>query len=603
MAADTLSVEALGAEARKLPGTWVDSFFQERYMRLVLKREGPAIASAMAVYEKIRPKDEAAGAFIHLGRGAAHQVGGRHDSAEIHYKSAQDWWEQHNGAKVYLQHLLVHRAGNFQMQSKYDEAVTMKYKALELLDNEKDRATQKVSIANFFVAIGEPDKALDLLGGVVQVLEESRDTITLAIAVSTEGIALLKKNEYAKSLECFQRTLSLRRSIGQKNLFQETLQNIAVSLGKLGQWQAALDTLKSAEKLDATFKQGQTRVQLATGDALFHLNRLPEADLYLLPCLENSRTRKQYQIAFEAATLLSMSKKQQGKPAEALDFLTQRIAFKDSLFSKEKEKIIQETATKYETREKQAEIAALKLEKHLTNQRNGWIATFLFSLGGAIAWFVRYRHRREKAMLEKDIATKRLENEVLEKGLETKRLENEVLLANENLNRQNLENAAREIGLHKTQLEEFMALMVEKNTKIEALQSKIEQASLPGESNPLRKNTPNDDDIEALFQTSLLTETDWQRFQKHFEKVFPGILNRLKIQFPELSTAELRLVLLSKMGLKSKETANLLGISPDSVRKLKYRFKKKMGLSEEELLEKVGAPIEEKTGAGRRAEL
>jgi hypothetical protein len=30
LAADTLSTEALTAEARKLPGTWADTFFQKR---------------------------------------------------------------------------------------------------------------------------------------------------------------------------------------------------------------------------------------------------------------------------------------------------------------------------------------------------------------------------------------------------------------------------------------------------------------------------------------------------------------------------------------------------------------------------------------------
>ncbi len=244
---------------------------------------------------------------------------------------------------------------------------------------------------------------------------------------------------------------------------------------------------------------------------------------------------------------------------------------KDSLYNKEKEKIIQEAAFKYETREKQAEIAALKMEKQYTAQRNGWAAVFLLSLVVGGAGFLRYRHRREKTMLEKD--------------LETHRLQNEVLLANENLSRQSLENAARELDLHKAQLQEFTALMLEKNTRIEALQSKIEAAELPGESNPDRNTAFDSGDLDALFQVSLLTETDWQRFQRHFEKVFPGVLSQLKIQYPELSTAELRLVLLTKMGLKSGEIAGLLGISPESVRKLKYRFKKKMSLSEEELLD------------------
>lgn len=92
-------------------------------------------------------------------------------------------------------------------------------------------------------------------------------------------------------------------------------------------------------------------------------------------------------------------------------------------------------------------------------------------------------------------------------------LENEVLLANENLNRQTLENATRELELHKTQLEEFMALMLEKNTTIEALQSSIRESPLEVESNSGKQNSPKNDDVEALFQTSLLTETDWHRFQ------------------------------------------------------------------------------------------
>jgi DNA-binding CsgD family transcriptional regulator len=46
-------------------------------------------------------------------------------------------------------------------------------------------------------------------------------------------------------------------------------------------------------------------------------------------------------------------------------------------------------------------------------------------------------------------------------------------------------------------------------------------------------------------------------------------------------------VLLTKMGLKTNEIAVFIGISPESVRKLRYRFKKKMGISEEELLDSV----------------
>lgn len=573
--ADTLSAEALVAEARKLPGTWADTFFQKRCYGFIHNPNPRALLAAASSYEKIRPDDEAAGAFIHFSRGVALNYSGKLDSSEIHFKLAQDWYEK-KGDKKHLYDVLDCRSGTSTLRGRYDEAILLKYKALEIQENEADRMYIKVTIANTFINKGDTVNPFELLQEPVRYFEEARDTFNLAFALTIQGNAYARKNNYAKCLELNQKAFLLRRAIGQKGVMLENLNNIARSHGKLGNWQAALDTLSAAEKLMAAtgFRNGQMFIQSATGEALFYLNRLTEADAVLLQNLEICRAQKKFTLAAPAADWLSKSKKMQGKIAEALEFREQNIAFKDSLYNKEKEKIIQEAAFKYEAREKQAEIAALKMEKQYTAQRNGWAAVFLLSFVGGGVGFLRYRHRREKALLEKD--------------LETHRLENEVLLANENLHRQSLENAARELDLHKTQLQEFTALMLEKNTRIEALQSKIDAAEQPGESSSSARNVALDgDDVDALFQVSLVTETDWQRFQRHFEKVFPGLLGRLKIQYPELTTAEQRLVLLTKMGLKSGEIADLLGISSDSVRKLKYRFKKKMSLSEEELLEEL----------------
>jgi DNA-binding CsgD family transcriptional regulator len=574
LAADTLSTGALTAEARKLPGTWADTFFQKRCYGFIQTPNPRALFAAASNYERIRPDDEAAGAFIHFSRGVAQNNSGKLDSSEFHFKQAQDYYEK-KGSKKYLYNVLDCRSGTSTMRGRFDEAILLKYKALEIQENEADRMYIKVSIANTFIHKGDTTSPFELLLEPVRFFEETRDTINWAFALTIQGNAYARKNNYTKCLELNQKAFLLRRAIGQKGTMLENINNMARSHGKLGNWQAALDTLSTAEKLMAAtgLRNGQTFIQLATGEALFHLNRLSEADVVLLQNLEICRARKQYALAAPAADLLSKSKKMQGKIAESLEFREQNVAMKDTLYSKEKEKIIQDAASKYETREKAAEIVALKLEKQLSDQRNLLGGGFLLSVVGAGAWFLRYRHRREKDLLEKDIATKRLENEVL--------------LATENLNRTTLENNARELDIHKAQLEEFTALMLEKNAKIEALQSFKGESSSDVESNSAMQNALNDDDVDALFQSALLNETDWQRFQKHFEKVFPGILNRLKIEYQELSIAELRLVLLTKMGLKTNEIAVFIGISSESVRKLRYRFKKKMGISEEEMLDSV----------------
>lgn len=570
--ADTLSADALAAEARKLPETWADTLFQTLVWNLLPQQNGPAIKTAMSAYEKIRPGNEAAEAFIHFGRGIAYQFAGRLDSADIHYKLAQDGYQK-KGDKEYLIQVLDCRATNSDLRGRFDEAIALKYQILDLTNDEQRRMYLKTAIAHTLIAKGDTAALLELLQAPLRYFEQARDTFTYTWVLTAQANAFGLKNDHVKCVELHQKALLLRRQIGKMAHLPENLSAIARTFIKLGNWQEALDTVKVAEKIltQLNAKQGLPVFQIVAGEALFHLNRLPEADALLLPNFENARARGRYPIAAKAALLLSKSKKQQGKPAEALDFQTHHLAFKDSVYTKEKEKIIQETAAKYETREKQAQIASLERENQLARERNFWIGGLSLVLLLSGVWFARFRQRKLKEALEKDLAAAKLENDLL--------------LAQEQMQAQAIENHQKELENNRQQLADFTAHLIEKKHQIEALRAKLGNPKQAGTA--VADNAPgtNESDIKALFGQSLVTDSDWETFKKYFEKVFPDFLTRLKIQYPELSTAELRLVLLTKMGLKSKEIADLIGISTDSVYKVKYRFKKKMGVSEEELLD------------------
>ncbi len=351
LAADTLSAEAITAEARKLPGTWADTFFQTRGFLFIEKNNPRALNMIAALYENVRPNDEDTGAFVNFCRGVAHNYVGKLDSSDISFKLAQDYYEK-KGDKKYLFHVLDCRSGTSTMRGRFDEAILLKYKALEIQEKEADRMYIKVTIANTFIQKGDTINPFGLLPEPIVFFEKTRDTLNWAFGLTIQGNAYARKNDYAKCLELNQKALLLRRAFGLKGVMLENMNNVARSHGKLGIWQASLDTLSSAEKLMAEtgFRNGQHFIQFATGEALFHLNRLSEADPILLQSLENCLARKQYAIAAPAADLLSKSKKMQGKIAESLAFREQNVAIKDSLFNKEKEKIILETTTKYETR-------------------------------------------------------------------------------------------------------------------------------------------------------------------------------------------------------------------------------------------------------------
>jgi DNA-binding CsgD family transcriptional regulator len=91
--------------------------------------------------------------------------------------------------------------------------------------------------------------------------------------------------------------------------------------------------------------------------------------------------------------------------------------------------------------------------------------------------------------------------------------------------------------------------------------------------------------LSELYQFKILTEGDWQQFKMLFDKVHPGYINGLRKKFPDLSPAEERQFLLIKLDIDNKECANMLGISAPSVKKNRYRLKKKFNLAEQDSLD------------------
>ena len=83
----------------------------------------------------------------------------------------------------------------------------------------------------------------------------------------------------------------------------------------------------------------------------------------------------------------------------------------------------------------------------------------------------------------------------------------------------------------------------------------------------------------------VMTETDCNQFRLYFDSVYPGMITRVTKSFNQITSAELRLFLLIKLAIGNKEVSTMLAISPDSVKKTRYRLKKKLNLPEEASLD------------------
>ena len=71
-------------------------------------------------------------------------------------------------------------------------------------------------------------------------------------------------------------------------------------------------------------------------------------------------------------------------------------------------------------------------------------------------------------------------------------------------------------------------------------------------------------------------DNDWENFEKYFQQVHTDFEAKVRENFEDLTSNEMRLVSLMKMNLSSKEIGNILNVSPESVKKARYRLKKKL---------------------------
>lgn len=123
-------------------------------------------------------------------------------------------------------------------------------------------------------------------------------------------------------------------------------------------------------------------------------------------------------------------------------------------------------------------------------------------------------------------------------------------------------------------LDELQSQVDEKERDLEQLVTSIEKSSKTEES-----TNYNGIQMEELLLRPILTEEDWVNFQKSFDEIYPGVIDRMQNDYSNLTQADLRYLVLAYLNLTHKEMAALLAISADSLRVSWHRLRKKLNLS------------------------
>lgn len=285
----------------------------------------------------------------------------------------------------------------------------------------------------------------------------------------------------------------------------------------------------------------------ALADLYINQGKVAEAEKWLPMAKQATQSQGNEFDKFQLCTLLSNYYLRQGNGVLALKYRDSTQYWTEVLEKRRGKNVQIQADLKLETERRQN--AEMTLDENIRQQKLNRIITIVIILLVTGLAFV-------------GILRQRLLMKVREKELKIKQQEAEKLLLLEQ------EKAKREQMLAQLKLEEFTNIIVAKNKQIEMLEAENERGS-------------NDASIRQLQHNSLLTEDQWANFKLLFEKVHTGYLQRLKEKIPSISPAEIRFMALAKLKLDSKEMASSLGVSPNAVRNVWFRLRKKIDLPEE----------------------
>lgn len=110
-------------------------------------------------------------------------------------------------------------------------------------------------------------------------------------------------------------------------------------------------------------------------------------------------------------------------------------------------------------------------------------------------------------------------------------------------------------------------------------------------ANLLPKMVPEDklvkQEIKTIVDENLQTDKAWNEFMMHFEQVHPHFFDALRAICPSISPTDLRLAAYIRIGLSTKEIAQILNNTPQSIKISRHRLRKKLNLDKDDKLENL----------------
>jgi DNA-binding CsgD family transcriptional regulator len=197
----------------------------------------------------------------------------------------------------------------------------------------------------------------------------------------------------------------------------------------------------------------------------------------------------------------------------------------------------------------------------------------------SVSIFLHYRYRKMKALVyeEKEAAFLEAHRIVETEKQKAIQLANRLIEEKKEMAvqeaREIIERAKEEARQLQAQVTTTSVMLANKTDYLMQLQEKLKTS----DNNEYKR-------IAKEIKTNLTEADHWSDFIKNFNLLHSHYVDNIIKKHPDLTSNEVRLICFILSGLSNKEVAGIFSVEPESVKKARYRLKKKLNLTEEESL-------------------
>jgi tetratricopeptide (TPR) repeat protein len=524
------------------PDLIVDSVYEGLSYALMNQGRFPQLFSHLDFYQKRKGSIHRASALRTLMNGYYYSHNDKIDSADIYFRHAVNEYQQlktPDGEAAAYSGLI----GNALFRNDYKSALSLQYKALNIYEQLGDSVSIYAVLGHMALVheyLGDTTKALSLLHQSLHYYERTNKQKEKAHTIIMLASLYHRLYKYDNALSYALIALPIFEKLGDPGRIAQTNNLLGTIYYGQKNWNKAINYFYKSKELGIDKRQ-IPHIDLNIAASYESLGKTDSALALYQSLLANTNASN----TIKAKAQLSLSDYYQNAQQYnvALSHYREYKRLSDSVYSAEKARSLNELNVRYETEKNKEVIQRLKSEQKVDRLRK---LAYLLALALTVAlctiiiFLLRKRNR---------------------------------------MNKERLRQMALELQSNQKELLHFTERFLSKNKLVEEMEARLTELEGQIEINQ------DTEQLSELYQFKILTEEDWQEFKILFDKVHPGLISKLRSQYPDLAPAEERQFLLIRLNIDNKESANMLGISIPGVKKNRYRLKKRFGLGEEDNLD------------------